>query len=81
MMKKTISVKYGEVCWRLVSYSLVDGFVGSRLPRSSQSPEFCGVLPRKGLCERLQCWEAPPKPGAVVRLWQRSPPRQTTGSR
>lgn len=52
-MNKMISVKLGEVCWRLVLYYLVDDVMCSQLLLLFEDLGLCGCLPRVGLCERL----------------------------
>lgn len=66
LMKKTISVRLGESCWRLVSYYQVGDVTSGGLQRPFEDERLWSVRPNEDLRHAMQCWDAPEHIGIAL---------------
>lgn len=70
LMKKTISVRQGESCWRLISYYQVENVTSRQLTCPSQDPRLWNVQRDKDLRRAMGCWGLLPNIELVLNYQQ-----------
>ena len=66
LMKKTISVRLSDSCWRLISYYRVADVMSGGLQRPSQDQRLWSVPLDENVHQAVQCWDAPEHIGIAL---------------